>query len=172
MIEPDFQGVSVELQERRQWVLWRVIVRAGKETKVPWSVYDAPASSTNPETWHEWECVVMRYRQGYHAGIGFVFAPGDGYAGIDLDSCRNAETGIVAPWAQQWIDKSDDCYCEVSPSETGVKIWIRSDITLDRGRNIKVAEEGATKEKKPGIEIYTHGRFFAVTGRKLKDFAA
>lgn len=172
MMVPDFQKIPFELQNRRQWVLWRVIKRDGKETKIPWSVYDKAASSTDPDTWHEFECVVMRYREGYHAGIGFVFAVGDGYAGIDLDACRNAETGAIARWAQQWIDKSNDCYCEISPSETGVKIWIRSDLTLDRGRNIKVQEEGTTPAKKPGIEIYTHGRFFAVTGRKIKDFAA
>jgi primase-polymerase (primpol)-like protein len=171
MIEPNFSTVPEELVNRRQWVLWRMIMRGGKETKIPWSVYDKPASSTDPETWHEFESVVMRYRSGYHAGIGFVFVDGDGFAGIDLDSCRHPGSGQIAKWAQQWLDKSEDAYAEVSPSETGIKIWVRSDMKLDKGRNIKIEEQPLVPGKKPGIEIYTHGRYFAVTGKRLKDFA-
>jgi putative DNA primase/helicase len=169
MIEPNFIGVPERLQELRQWVLWRNIKRDGKDTKVPWSVYDKPASSTDPETWHEWECAVMRYTPGYHAGIGFVFSQHDGLAGIDLDSCRNPETQVISPWAQRWLDKSDG-YAEISPSGTGLKIWIASEQRLDKGRNIKIDETALVPGKKPGIEIYTHGRYFAVTGHKLKDW--
>jgi primase-polymerase (primpol)-like protein len=171
MIKPNFATVPEELVNRRQWVLWRLIIRDGKETKIPWSVYDKAASSTDPATWHEYECAVMRYEPGYHAGIGFVFVDGDGFAGIDLDSCRHPQSGQIAPWAQQWLEKSEDAYAEVSPSETGIKIWVRSEMKLDKGRNIKVDEEPLVPGKKPGIEIYTHGRYFAVTGKRLKDFA-
>lgn len=170
MIEPKFSTVPELLQNLNQWVLWKVITRDGKDTKIPWSVYDKPASSTDSATWSSFECVVMRYEASRHAGIGFVFEKSDGLAGIDLDSCRDPETGRIAGWAQKWIDKSDDCYCEVSPSGTGVKIWVKADMHLEKGRNIKIEEDPLVPGKKPGIEIYTHGRYFAVTGHKLKDF--
>lgn len=169
MIEPNFEGVPERLQDCRQWVLWRNIQRDGRDTKIPWSVFDRPASSTDPETWHEFETVAIQYRPGYHAGIGFVFAEDDGFAGIDLDSCRNPETGVIAPWGQKWLDKADG-YAEISPSGTGLKIWIQSEQKLDKGRNIKLEEEPLVPGKKPGIEIYTHGRYFAVTGHKIKDW--
>jgi primase-polymerase (primpol)-like protein len=172
MIEPKFSEVPELLQNINQWVLWKIVVRGGKETKIPWSVFDQPASSTDPATWSTFESVVMRYQRGYHAGIGFVFERNDGLAGIDLDSCRNPETGEIAGWAQQWIDKSEDAYAEVSPSETGVKIWIKADMHLEKGRNIKIDEQPLVPGKKPGIEIYTHGRYFAVTGHKIKGFAS
>ncbi len=172
MIEPKFDTIPECLVNRRQWVLWRLVIRDGKEIKMPWSVFDDAASSTDPETWSEFECVVMRYDRTRHAGIGYVFATGDGFAGVDLDSCRDPRTGAVAGWAQKWIDDAGDAYVEVSPSETGVKMWLRSDMQLDKGRNIKIDEKPLVPGKKPGIEIYTHGRYFAVTGHKIKGFAS
>lgn len=172
MIRPNFDGVPEELRDVNQWILWKMVSRDGKEVKLPWSVYDKPASSTDPQTWSSFECVVMRYDERRHAGIGFVFAVGDGYAGVDLDACRNPDTGEIASWAQGWIDRSNS-YTEISPSGTGVKIWLRSDWNLPKGRNIKIDEQPMVQGgKKPGIEIYTQGRYFAVTGHVLRRFTA
>ena len=49
----------------------------------------------------------------------------DPYVGIDLDDCRNPETGEIAAWAQEIIDRFDS-YTEVSPTGTGVRILIRT----------------------------------------------
>ena len=171
LIRPRFDTIPECLTKLRQWILWRKIIRDGKEVKLPWSVYDNPASSTDPETWHDFECAVIRYDATRHAGIGFVFADGDGFAGVDLDSCRHPESGEIADWAKRWIDKAGDCYAEVSPSGTGVKIWVRSELKLDKGRNWKINEQPMIPGKKPGVEMYTHGRYFAVTGFILKGFA-
>jgi primase-polymerase (primpol)-like protein len=42
-----------ELTERRQWVLWRYVQRAGsaKPTKEPYTCMGYRASSTNPQHW-------------------------------------------------------------------------------------------------------------------------
>jgi len=169
MIKPRFDTVPEELKNQRQWILWKLIMRNGKEIKMPWSVYDQPASSTDPATWHEFECAVMRYDENKHAGIGYVFQDGGGYIGIDLDSCRHPETKEVAPWAKRYVDMSPG-YIEVSPSGTGVKIWERSDARLPIGKNIKINEQPLWPGKKPGIEVYSHGRYFAVTGHIIKGF--
>ena len=52
-------------------------------------------------------------------GIGLVFN-GDGLIGVDLDDCRDLATGDMASWASDIIARLDT-YCEVSPSQTGVK---------------------------------------------------
>lgn len=170
MIRPNFNTIPDELKDVNQWILWKMIQRDGKEVKLPWSVYDKPASSTDPNTWSSFECAVMRYDERQHAGVGFVFAPGDGFAGVDLDACRHPITGVIAQWAQDWIDRSDS-YTEVSPSATGVKIWLRSDMSLPKGRNIKIEQPPMLPTgKKPGIEIYTQGRYFAVTGHVIRRF--
>jgi primase-polymerase (primpol)-like protein len=98
-----------------------------------------------------------------------VFSESDGFVGVDLDSCRNKKTGEIAAWAQQWIDRSNT-YTEVSPSETGVKMWLRSDRKFVKGKNIKIDEPGFCPDKKPGVEMYSHGRYFAVTGHVVRGF--
>lgn len=169
MIEPNWNGVPQELQNIRQWVLWKNVVRSGKETKIPWSVWDQPASSTDPKTWSDWENVVVQFDERRHAGVGYVFSKTDGFVGIDLDSCRCKSTGVIAPWAQKWIDKYQT-YTEISPSETGVKLWLKSDRLFAKGTNIKIPERGMNPDKDPGVEMYSDGRYFAVTGHVLRGF--
>jgi len=155
-------NIPEELQNEVCWVLWRSVIRSGKTTKVPWSVHDQPASSTDPTTWSEFSDTVMRYRDGYHAGIGFVFAKDGPFCGVDLDGCRNPKTGKIDQWAIPWIEGLDS-YTEVSPSGTGIKVFCRSSLNL-KGINRKI-DQPNLHGKQPGIEVYTSGRYFAVTGQ-------
>jgi len=88
-------------------------------------------------------------------GIGFVFSPNDPFAGIDLDHCRDLETCVIAPWAQQIITRCGS-YSEISPSGTGAKIFGRG----------KLPGSGV---KRHYLELYDCGRFFTVTGQHLPD---
>lgn len=162
------RNVPEALQNVNQWILWRAVDRGGKIVKLPWSVYDKAASSTGPGTWSSFECVVMRYREGFHAGIGFVFADGGGYAGIDLDGCRDPASGIIDEWAWKYIDGFRG-YTEVSPSGTGVKIFVRTNRRIT-GLNAKLDGIPAKHGKTPGIEAYTQGRYFAVTGDVIRGY--
>jgi primase-polymerase (primpol)-like protein len=163
-----FESVPPAIRDENQWVLWKNIMRHGKSTKVPFSVYGTPASSTDESTWSTYESVVMKFDERQHAGIGFVFKEGGGVAGIDLDGCRNPETGIIQEWAWKVIDRFKG-YTEISPSATGVKIWITCSASVAKGINRKLAES-AVSSKTPGIEIYTHGRYFAFTGKVIKGY--
>ncbi len=112
------------------------------------------ASSTDPKTWRPLEeCVAAmeRYPRRY-AGVGRVIARSDPFVGVDLDEVRNPTTGALADTALEIIHLLDS-YAEVSPSETGVKVWLRG--RLDRAY------------KKSGIEIYPHSRYFTLTGLAL-----
>lgn len=148
-----------ELKKRKQWVNWRSIERSGKATKVPFQPDGRPAKSSDPRTWSTFESLADGL-------IGFVFAQDDPYIGIDLDGCRNPETGKLDEWAREIVLRFGS-YAEVSPSETGVKIFAISD-SIWKAKN-KVELDGAGHGgKKPGIEVYDCGRYFAVTGKALR----
>jgi primase-polymerase (primpol)-like protein len=110
----------------------------------------------------------MRYDETRYSGIGFVFSEGGGFAGIDLDGCRNPSTGVIEEWAWKAIERFHG-YTEISPSETGVKIWIPCAISIPKGINQKITQTSVS-DKTPGIEIYTHGRYFAYTGDVVKGY--
>lgn len=153
--------VPKAMQERQQWVLWKIVNRENGPTKVPFSIDGKPASSTDPATWNSYFAVKAVLEFGSWDGIGFVFSEDDPFTGIDLDGCVN---GTVAPWAMEII-QSLDSYTEMSPSRTGVHIVVEGKFALPKGRNKKLGEADG---KNPGIEIYDKGRFFCVTGKRGK----
>jgi archaellum biogenesis ATPase FlaH len=156
------------LRSRPHWVLWKNIVRNGQPTKVPFKVNGDPAESNNPQTWSAFDPVSMKWRlydSGYE-GPGFMFAEDDNLCGIDLDGCRDPETGEVAAWAKEII-LMFDTYAEVSPSKTGVKLFVVGRSPFDSGKNLKLSGVESMGGKSAGIEVYDHGRYFAVTGWRL-----
>lgn len=142
------------MKDLRQWLCWRYEERDGKPTKVPYSpIMGQRASSTDPETWTEYQEAVQACREHSYDGLGFVFTPEDDFCGVDLDDCRDPDTGKIEPWAQEII-KDLDSYTEVSPSGTGVHILARGE--LPEGRN-----------RKGDFEAYDQGRYFTITGNHL-----
>jgi primase-polymerase (primpol)-like protein len=111
-------------------------------------------SSTNPRTWRTLrECVeAMKRHPDRYAGVGRVIAREDPYIGVDLDDVRDPESGKLSSRAAEILRKLDS-YAEVSPSQAGVKLWVRASLE--------------SAYKKPGLEIYPHGRYFTLTGWML-----
>jgi len=154
-VQPD--GIPDELKARPQWVCWRGELRPhGKVNKEPYNPRSGrSASTTDPTTWSPFSTALAAYGRGEYDGIGYVFSAGDPYAGVDLDGCRHPETGELAPWAEEIVRRLGS-YTEVSPSKTGVKIFVRGTVPGPRRRT------GA-------IEMYSQGRYFATTGLGLTD---
>ena len=148
-------AIPRELTERPQWVVWRWEDRDGKATKPPYSAINgAKASSTDPSTWTTFEkASVVREKDGWD-GIGFVFAKDDPFAGVDLDKCRNPDTGAIDPNAREIVDALDS-YAEVSPSGTGLHVICRG--TVPPGWR-----------KKGPLEMYDNCRYFCVTGEHVE----
>jgi len=140
-----------KLREREQWVCWREEERDDKLTKIPVTPATGGfASSTDPETWGSLEAA-LEYTETEHAdGVGFVFTDNDPIVGVDLDDCRDPETGDVDDDAQDIIARLDS-YTEVSPSGTGYHVLIKGN--LPDGRN-----------RRGSVELYDTARFFTVTG--------
>ncbi|MBM4028884.1 MAG: hypothetical protein FJ280_26335, partial [Planctomycetes bacterium] len=158
------ENIPEELRSRAQWVAWRYAISHGRLTKVPVSALTGRnASTTDAGTWAPFSVARDAVaRNPSLAGVGFVFSPDDPFCGIDLDHGRNPETGEIAPWAQEAIDLLGS-YCEISPSQTGVKIWARARLP-GKGRKKYGADGNA-------IEMYDRGRFFTVTSQALPGFS-
>src|SRR5215208_6358197 len=145
--------VPEELRTKDQFVAWREEDRDGDLTKVPYSAYGGRASTTNPDTWAPFKAAIEFAQENSMNGVGFVFSEDDLIAGIDLDKCRNLETGEVAQWARK-IVAALNSYTEVSPSGTGLHIFVKATLP---GRN----------NRKGPVEMYESGRYFTLTGKHL-----
>jgi len=138
------------LRELDQWVLWG-------DDKVPQQPSGAAASSTDPDTWTNFESVLKAYRSGDFDGIGFVFTEDDPFVGVDLDDC--VQDGSLTHGTLDVVEQLDS-YTEGSPSGTGLHIILEGFLTRDRNRTGDV--DGMEE-----IEIYEDGRYFTFTGRHL-----
>ena len=144
-------GVPNEFVDIDQWICWREEERDGKPTKIPVTLGTGTfASSTDPETWTDFETAVEYARNDEADGLGFVFTDADPFVGIDLDDCRDPETGSVDDDAREIVNQLDS-YTEVSPSGTGFHVLIKGE--LPDGRN-----------RKGCVEMYDSARFFTMTG--------
>jgi putative DNA primase/helicase len=150
------ETIPEELKTERQWVAWCYEWRKDKWRKVLKNPsIGTNASSINPASWRTFVEALTCYRRRQMDGIGFVFSLNDRYAGIDLDKCRDPFTGCLEPWALKIVQDLNS-YTEVSPSGTGVKIFMRG--KLPTGGN-----------RKGRLECYDHHRYFTVTGHSLPE---
>ncbi len=146
--------IPAELRALDQWVTWKREVREGKATKVPYTTDGTRrASCDDPSTWGAFAEAAKSLTEGRVSGTGFQVSAGQSYVGADLDHCRNSTTGEIEPWAQRVIDLLDS-YSEISPSQEGVRIFL------------KAAKPGP-RCRKGNIEIYDRSRFLTVTGQHL-----
>lgn len=165
-----------------RWVGWQPEERDGRVTKVPHSPRGGRASSADPATWGtaaEARACAAKLPSP-DANIGFQLGDlGNGIAlgGLDLDSCRSTETGVIEPWAETLIRRLGS-YAEVSPSGTGVKLFFHYDPAALPGLLRVMGSNGGRKwargtgKHAPAVELYLTGRYFAVTGERLADSPA
>ena len=176
----DRQSFPEELKQRRQWIAWKTVERRNKRgnIKFPKLPCDARtgslAKTDDPSTWTSFDeaCQAVERMGSKYQGVGFVFSEDDPFAFVDLDQCRNPETGVIAPWAASIVE-SLDSYTAVSQSGTGLHIIIEARLPVSGRRTgwQKVLDEpafgkkkGDMGDKKPEIEIYDRRRFVALTG--------
>jgi hypothetical protein len=80
--------------------------------------------------------------------------------GVDLNNCVN-DKGCLEPWAQQIVVELNS-YTEVSPSGTGVKIWVTGTLPIPENKT-------GCRNSDLGLEMYQHGRYFTIAGNRLPD---
>jgi primase-polymerase (primpol)-like protein len=141
-------------------VCWKWAWVDGRWTKVPTNAkFGGRASTTDATTWSPLDVAIAFMERHNLPGVGFVITPHDPFVGIDLDHCRDPQTGDIAAWARQIVDDVDSL-TEITPSETGLRIWITTHDGLLPGR--------AHGRRQGPVEVYGAGRFFTVTGHRLE----
>ncbi len=128
-----------------KWCAWEWYWSAKKQkwTKPPLNPHTKERLRTNdPDHWLTFEDVRHLENKGY------LLAKDDLLCAIDLDGCRDPETGEIAERAWKIIEAVNS-YTEVSPSGTGVHIIVygvkpknaRSRFSLE-GHEIEVYDSG------------------------------
>lgn len=177
-LKVDFEAVPDDLRRRKQWVLWRYEWKEGKNgkpgkwDKPPCTPLGTHGNSTDPKTWISFEDAKKAYLDGqeltgsdrkHFDGIGFV--PSKDSTSelqitlIDLDKCRNPDTGELERWAKEELDLISS-YSEISPSGTGIRIITRGKLLPDDGKG----------RKKGHVEIYQKDHYLTITGQIIKDY--
>lgn len=143
------ENIPQGMRDLAQWANWhhdKVIrnARTGRN-----------GSSTNPATWSP-------FTQAYKANpyrLVFVFAASGGLVGLDVDHCRNAETGELDKRAATLIARFPDIYWEISLSGTGL-----------HGIGYGALPTETSGKHPEGIGIFHHARYFVVTGKPLPGY--
>lgn len=168
VLQPRYDCIPDELKARNQWVCWllkKTEQLNGKVPKKPFTkipicpLTGTNASTTEPTTWTDFGTACTFYQDfvddgGIH-GLGFILR--DDLIGVDLDGCRDAQSGEIAEWATKIINLLDS-YTEISPSGTGIRIFCTGQPRY-RGSD----------RRKGDIEIYdcNSPRYLTVTGWHL-----
>ena len=97
------EQLPLEIRETIRAVLWKEETRNGRVTKVPYvpGRSNERAKVSDPSTWGTFDTALGDVNDGKCDGLGIVL--GDGLVGVDLDKCRNPETGVIEPGALEIV---------------------------------------------------------------------
>jgi putative DNA primase/helicase len=158
-------NIPEELRRLPQWVGWSYAPRADRQAQVRWTKVPLDlgtgrlARANDPATWVAFDVAraVLANTEEPLDGIGFMFSDDDPFAGVDFDDAYR--DGALCDWARPLVAALDS-YTEVSPSGTGVKVYLRGRLSGERHRKAYGGGE---------VELYDRLRFFCVTGQHLPD---
>jgi len=175
-LAPKFEEIPKSLQGDDRWVVWTTRDTERGPTKPPINVNDfdprnpREAASNRPQEWgsfyrarcvYEW-CLSHKTAKPIH-GVGRMFAPDDGLVGIDVDKCRDPTSGVLEPYAKDILELLNS-YSEISPSGTGLRIYVRG--------SRPASADFYKKNPKNKIECYCEGRYLTLTGHRFVRFPA
>ncbi len=133
-----------ELKVLPQWVVHK--------NKIPYNPKTGRAAKAGkPETWAHFDDALRAYEFGGYSGIGFELN-NNGLVGIDIDHCIDPDTKELHPEAKTIVDCLNS-YTEISPSKTGLHIFVFGDIP-----------EAGRKNPQKGVEFYKASRYLTITG--------
>lgn len=146
-----------ELVALPNWVCWRPEQdhKNNRVTKVPYTPSTGRrASSSNPETWETLEQALYGKEKYMFPGVGFMFTAESGIVGVDIDHCLD-ENGKPNQTASAILKRLPPTYIEISPSGTGLHIFLRGALP-----------PGGNKNSQSGVEMYGSRRYFTMTGNR------
>ncbi|EGG89913.1 hypothetical protein HMPREF0491_02941 [Lachnospiraceae oral taxon 107 str. F0167] len=153
-----YKNIPDELRREKRWCLYKIIVRDGKNTKMPIMPNGKPAKSNDRKTWNSYKDCIDALCKNQGTGLGFFL--GDGYIGIDIDKVSDEimEYSMDFNAASMTANflRGISTYAEISPSKTGLHFIGKGKVPGERKRY-------------KNLEIYDRDRFFTITGNILKD---
>jgi len=165
-IAPAYDRLPGQLRDTPSWLLWEFRMVNGRWSKIP-LIADRSrqmAKSNDHRTWRSFEEAKSFVNTA--SGLGMVLTRS--LCGIDLDSCRNKETGEITPWAKKIISALNS-YTEISPSGEGLHVVVELVKDLPAGgRKLRGGKERAGWE----IAIFDKSspRYFAMTGVTIDGY--
>ena len=139
----------------KQWCAWKIEQSNGRTTKIPYQVNGKRASSTNRNTWNNFDAVSeLLARDRQYDGYGFMVS--DSIVFVDVDHC--IDNGNMDKRGADILSAFPMSYAEISQSGTGLHILTRG--TLSRNFH----------NQKQGVEMYSSARFCAMTGNAIQAY--
>ena len=156
-LEQKYSRIPLEMKKTRRWVGYKVEIRDGKQTKVPYNaILGSFAKSNDPSTWTTFNVAVSGCVKYGFAGIGFMLGKDSStdihYLGIDLDNHGEEDFESIA---NDFIETLNS-YTEYSHSGKGIHIICKGTKPVGRCR-------------KSNIEMYDNGRFFTMSGNVINN---
>ena len=143
-----------------QFVLWKAVAsksRPGKFDKFPCNIEGNIVDAHNPKHWNDADtALTVSNLLGEQYGVGFVFTENDPFFFVDIDGAYDGT---------KWNDIATElcttfagCAIEVSHSGRGLHIF---------GQYTGEAPQHGCKNIPLSLEMYTSGRFVAMTGNAI-----
>ena len=149
-----YSRIPSSLQAKRIWLPFKSSPRpAGGVNKIPHNRQGRPAKYTDPSTWMSYEEAVQQASRAGYSGVGIMLHKELGVMGIDFDHCL--VNGELKPQIEQWV-LDLNTYTELSFGGDGLH-------AIAFGR----LSWKANRKDSAGVEMYTTGRYFVVTGRQM-----
>ena len=142
------------LTKEKIWILFKFTKEENGHTKKePYSaLYNGRAKSNDSNTWSNYEVASKKLPEGFDClGVAIV-SP---FVFIDLDNCFDA-VGNYTEVAKDILPRFKKSYIEKSQSGSGIHIIAKGNISK------------AVKTK--DVEIYSGGRFCAITGNVIQQY--
>lgn len=148
-------AIPSSLRNLHQWARWM----KGSRDKMPANLDNSAMKWGTSANWLTFEQIADV------AQIGIILVRENGIVPVDIDGCRNKETGEIHPLVQRWLDEAHT-YAEISPSGTGIKFYLCG--SLPAGiKEIKATDvpwRTSPDQEHVGIELYASRHFFTITG--------
>ena len=158
-IDP-YPNVPAELKQHTGWLTWK-----GGTDKQPFqSGTSIPASTSNPQHLVSYDTAVQNIQKGLgYPHLGFV--PAHPIFGLDMDSCRDPETGELQGWAIELLKLLPETYTEVTPSQGGLRPWIKISNVDRKKTTFKIDAAETIPTKNPQVEVLAKN-YGTITGQQ------
>ena len=123
MKAPNFEMIPQEMKDHPKWLMWKALPKKDKPNelgKVPFQTNGKMAQKNNPKHYATFQQVKAAYETGEFDGVGVDINRADKLVCCDLDNFKDINN-IPAEKYNHTIYS----YTELSPSETGLHIWMK-----------------------------------------------